>query len=125
MSGGAVFEWSRISEAHIRIRCLQQIPINVPVNPGQLNPSTNYICTVLPRHAKHRAIRQVAGGSSPGETVVADLEDTVGVDQQVSRLDVPVDDFGRVEVLHTTQNLVQENLQTAKKTVGNVKLKNT
>jgi hypothetical protein len=38
----------------------------------------------------------------------ADLELTVGPDEQVGRLDVPVDDAGRVNVLEPAQQLVRE-----------------
>ena len=46
--------------------------------------------------------------SLPCEAKVADLEHAVGVDQKVSRLDVPMDDLGRVQVLNAPQNLVEE-----------------
>jgi hypothetical protein len=35
----------------------------------------------------------------PGETKVADLELAVGVDEQVPRLEIAVEDVGRVDVL--------------------------
>ena len=46
----------------------------------------------------------------PGEAKVADLEDAVGVDEEVAGLDITVHDFGRVEVLDPAQQLVEEHL---------------
>ena len=41
---------------------------------------------------------------------VANLEHAVGVDEQVARLDVSVDDLGRVQVLDAPEDLVEEHL---------------
>ena len=44
----------------------------------------------------------------PGKAKVTDLEHAVGVDQEISRLDIAVDDLGRMQVLDAPQNLVEE-----------------
>lgn len=46
-----------------------------------------------------------------GQTKVADLQLAVGIDQQVSGLEVPVQHVGRVDVLQTAQRLVDERLK--------------
>ena len=47
---------------------------------------------------------------SSGKTEVADLQIAVRVDEQVARLEVPVVDAGRVDVLEPAKNLVKEKL---------------
>ena len=48
--------------------------------------------------------------NEPGEAKVADLEDAVGVDEEVAGLDITVHDLGGVEVLDPAQQLVEEHL---------------
>jgi hypothetical protein len=46
----------------------------------------------------------------PGQAKVADLEHTVGVYKEVPRFNVPVYDFSRVQVLDTSEDLIQKHL---------------
>ena len=50
-------------------------------------------------------------GEAPGQAKVADLELAVGVDEQVAGLEIAVEDVGRVDVLQTAQDLVDEGLE--------------
>jgi hypothetical protein len=50
-------------------------------------------------------------GEAAGEAKVADLELAVGVDQEVSRLQVAVEDVGGVDVLESAEDLVDEGLE--------------
>ena len=45
------------------------------------------------------------------ETEVADLELTVGVDQEVTRLEVTMNDVGGVNVLETAKGLINKRLE--------------
>jgi hypothetical protein len=44
------------------------------------------------------------------ETEVADFELAVGVDEEVTGFQVPVEDIGGVDVFHATEDLVDEGL---------------
>lgn len=46
----------------------------------------------------------------PGEAKVTDLQVAVLVDENVGRLQVPVDDASRVNILEAAENLVEEVL---------------
>ena len=46
-----------------------------------------------------------------GKTKVANLQLTVGVDEQVAGLEIAVQDVGRVDVLETAEDLVDEGLE--------------
>lgn len=45
-----------------------------------------------------------------GETEITNFEQTITVDQKVPGLDVAMDDAGRVEVLETSEYLIEEHL---------------
>lgn len=45
------------------------------------------------------------------ETKVANLELTIGVDEQISWLQISVEDVGRVNIFKTAENLVNEGLE--------------
>lgn len=49
-----------------------------------------------------------------GQAKVADLQHTVAVDKQVTRLDVPMEDVGGVQVLKSAQDLVQKYLDVVR-----------
>ena len=50
----------------------------------------------------------------PSQTKVADFEHTVGIDKEVSGLDVPMHDFGWMKVFDTPQYLVEENFDVVR-----------
>ena len=50
-------------------------------------------------------------GETPGQTKIADLELAVGIDEQVTGLQISVQDVGRVDILETAQDLVDEGLE--------------
>jgi hypothetical protein len=45
----------------------------------------------------------------PGKSKIANLQNAVRIDQQISRLYVSVENVGRVQVSQTAQNLVDEH----------------
>ena len=52
--------------------------------------------------------------NSPCETKITNFQNTIGVDQQVSWFDVPVDDFWSVKVLDSSEYLVEEHLDVVR-----------
>jgi hypothetical protein len=48
-----------------------------------------------------------------GQTEIANLELTVGVDEQVTRLEITMQNVGAVNVLQATENLVDEGLEVS------------
>lgn len=57
-------------------------------------------------------LRRTAGGRvSPRKSEVADLELAVGVDKEVSGLEIAVKDVGGVDVLQAAEGLVDEGLE--------------
>ena len=46
--------------------------------------------------------------SNTGKTKVTDLEVTGGDEEEVGRLEVPVENIGEVDVFETSENLVEE-----------------
>ena len=50
-------------------------------------------------------------GVSPRETEVADLELTVGVNQEVTRLEITVNNISGVDVLETAKGLINKRLE--------------
>lgn len=50
-------------------------------------------------------------GETSGETKVADLQFAICVDQQVTRLQVSMEDIGRVNILQSAQDLIDEGLE--------------
>ena len=58
-----------------------------------------------------RVVVASTGAISTSETKVADLELTVGVDEEVARLEVTVQDVGGVDVLEAAEDLVDEGLE--------------
>lgn len=53
----------------------------------------------------------------PRQTEITNFQNTVGVDQQVSWLDVPMDDFWSVKVLDSSEYLVEEHLDVVRREV--------
>lgn len=50
-------------------------------------------------------------GEASGQTKVANLELAVGVDEEIARLQIAMEDIGGVDVLETAQDLVDEGLE--------------
>lgn len=55
-------------------------------------------------------IKKVLIGVSPCKAKVTDFEYTVGIDQEISRLDISVNDFCWMKVFDSAKKLVQEDL---------------
>ena len=45
----------------------------------------------------------------PCQTEIANLEHAIRINQKISWFDVSMHDFGRMKVLYSSQNLVEEN----------------
>lgn len=74
-------------------------------NLGRAVPSRGHIF----RHVTCILLR--VDGEASGETKIANLQLAVGVDEEVSGLQVTVEDIGRVDVLETAENLVDKRLE--------------
>ena len=64
---------------------------------------------VLGLEAGSNIVRLIA--EATGKTEVANLQLAVGIDKQVAGLEIAVQDVGRVNVLETAENLVDEGLE--------------
>lgn len=79
-----------------------------------LEAQHNFWCTVPPRSHVFRHVSSVllgVNGETTRETEIANLELAVGVDEEVTGLQVAVKDIGGVDVLETAEDLVDERLE--------------
>mmetsp|Transcript_73848 Transcript_73848/g.225858 ORF Transcript_73848/g.225858 Transcript_73848/m.225858 type:complete len:298 (-) Transcript_73848:290-1183(-) len=78
-----------------------------------VGPGAQHLGRPVPPRAdvlRHRAHPALVGEAHARQAEVADLQVAIAVDEQIARLQVPVDDLRRVHVLHAPQDLVQEEL---------------
>lgn len=71
--------------------------------------STVPSCSYVFRHVP--SILLGVDGETSREAEIANLQLAIGIDEQVSRLQVTVKDIGRVDIFQSAQNLVDKGLE--------------
>ena len=74
-----------------------------------LRSSVPSCSNVLGLEASSNVVRLVT--EATGKTEIANLQLAVGIDEQVTGLEIAMQDIGRVDVLETAENLVDEGLE--------------
>mmetsp|Transcript_2571 Transcript_2571/g.7642 ORF Transcript_2571/g.7642 Transcript_2571/m.7642 type:complete len:253 (-) Transcript_2571:301-1059(-) len=79
---------------------------------------------ILPRRGRMKVHGILLASDGPGKTEVADLDGAILVDETIGGLQIPVVDAGRVDVLQTCEQVVEQgvDVQSGQRHVGLAKL---